>query len=167
MLDINELKIQFKYDEITGIFTRLNFRDRYFNLIPCNYIITGDNGKRGYKRVSINGKRYLLHKLAILYTTGNYPEGEVDHIDGNTSNNSIKNLRDVDKLENRKNLKLYKNNKFGCVGIGLKDGKYFAQAQCNNIFYFRGYFATLEEAIDARIKLNIELDFHENHGDKR
>lgn len=167
MVDINELKIQFKYDEITGVFTRLNFRDCHFNLISCNYTITGDNGKRGYKRVSINGKRYLLHKLAILYTTGKYPEGEVDHIDGDTSNNSIANLRDVGKLENRKNLKLYKNNKSGHVGVGLKDGKYFAQAQCNNIFHFRGYFTTLEEAIDARLKLNVELNFHDNHGEIR
>lgn len=167
MIDTNELKLQFKYDISSGVFTRIAHRDAHGNVVSCNYQVVGTNGHRGYKRVSINGERYLLHKLVILYIDGVYPVDEVDHVDGDTSNNRYANLRYVGRSENRKNLKLYKNNKTGVTGVCEKDGKYFAQAQFNNEYYFRGYFDTLDEAIDARIKLNEELGFHYNHGERR
>lgn len=167
MITIEELKLQFIYNPETGEFTRISVRDCHGNLNYCRYEVIGTNGHRGYKRVSINGKRYLLHKLAILYMTGIYPLDEVDHIDGDTSNNRYANLRNEGKLENRKNLKLYKNNTSGVTGVSEKDGKYFAQAQLNGITYFRGYFNNIEDAISARISLNEELGFHDNHGEKR
>ena len=162
-----ELKLHFYYDTDSGVFIRKSCRDSHGNLIKCKYEVVGTNGSRGYKRVSINGKRYLLHKLAIFYVSGIYPVDEVDHIDGDTSNNKYENLRYVGKSENRKNLKLYKNNKSGFTGVCKKDGKYFAQAQFENETYFRGYFDTIEEAVCARIDLNEELKFHPNHGESR
>lgn len=167
MIDVEELKLQFYYDLDSGVFIRKAYRDKYGNLNSCDYEVKGVNKQRGYKRVSINGNRYLLHKLAILYVDGVYPIDEVDHIDGNPENNKYVNLRHVGRSENRKNLKLYKNNKSGFTGVCEKDGKYFAQAQFNNQTYFRGYFDTIEEAICARIKLNEELSFHYNHGELR
>ena len=164
MLTQYELKTQFTYDPATGLFTRVKIRDRYGNLSECNYVITGDNGSRGYKRVSINGERYLLHKLVFLYVAGIYPESDVDHIDGNTSNNSFDNLRNCGKVDNRKNLKLYKNNSSGIVGVHFRNGKWYAQMQSEGKKYFKGYFDTIEEAVLARKELELLNNFHNNHG---
>ena len=41
-----------------------------------------------YFRISINGKRYLNHRLIFLMHHGYLPE-YLDHIDGNPSNNKI------------------------------------------------------------------------------
>lgn len=164
MLSVEELKLQFKYDETTGVFTRKAYRDCHKNLVQCDYVVVGKNKKSGYFRVSVCGVRYLLHKLAILYATGNYPCYEVDHIDGDMSNNKYSNLRHVGRCENRKNLKLYKNNKSGVTGVHEKDGKYYAQIRVEGVNHFRGYFNSIEEAIGARFVLNEQFKFHENHG---
>lgn len=164
MIDQKELKLQFSYNPESGVFTRTSIRDCHGNIKPCNYEITGTNGHRGYKRVSINGERYLLHKLAVMYMTGEYPNEEVDHADGDTSNNSYLNLRNVGKSENRKNLKLYKTNTSGVTGVHQKEGKYYAQIRVDGVTHFKGYFCSVEEAIQARNDMNSQFKFHENHG---
>lgn len=164
MLSIEELKLQFNYDPETGIFTRISIRDSHGNLKSCNYEVVGHNGHRGYKRVSINGERYLLHKLAIFYVTGNYPVDEVDHLNGDTSDNRYTNLSYCGKSKNRLNLKLYSCSKTGIIGVRVRNGKFFAEAQKNKIRYFEGYFDNIEDAIIARDKMNRLLGFSENHG---
>ena len=166
MIDQTELKLQFEYDPLTGIFRRVKRRDAYGNLTTCDYIIVGDNGQRGYKRVSINGKRYLLHKLVFLYIDGVYPDVEVDHLNGNTSDNRLLNLRVSGRLSNRLNLKLYSTNTSGFTGVTFRNGRYYVQACKNRKTYSKGSFSRLEDAILARKELNSELGFNENHGRK-
>lgn len=65
-----------------------------------------DNG-RGYKQiyVSINRKRkvFYVHRLVAKYFISNPSnKDEVNHIDGNKSNNNISNLEWVTRLENVK-----------------------------------------------------------------
>lgn len=58
----------------------------------------------GRSQVNVFGKRYQVSHLVWLYFYGIFPHFEIDHIDGNCSNNRIENLRDVDhrtNLENR------------------------------------------------------------------
>lgn len=157
-----ELLTQFEYNKEIGMFRRIAVRDCHGNLSKCDYVIEGTNGC--YKRVSINGNRYLLHKLVFLYVDGFYPDDEVDHIDGNMLNNKYNNLRYVGKRLNRFNLRKYKNNSTGFSGISIKNGKYYCLVQKDKKRYFRGYFETLEEAVLVRDILYKELDFHENHG---
>lgn len=58
-------------------------------------------------------KSYRVHRLVYLTFIGEIPEGMViDHIDGNTSNNSVDNLRCVTLSQNRQNPNTaYKNFK--------------------------------------------------------
>ena len=56
----------------------------------------------GYICISINRKRYLAHRIAWVYMTGNWPK-QIDHIDGNRINNIFTNLREATKEENSKN----------------------------------------------------------------
>lgn len=58
----------------------------------------------GYLQVSINGKNYLVHSIVAEAFLGERPNGmEIDHIDRNRTNNDVKNLRYVSRIENRNN----------------------------------------------------------------
>lgn len=57
----------------------------------------------GYVQVYIDNKPYLAHRLVYALNTGKSIFGDVDHIDGNRSNNVFSNLREVSKAENAKN----------------------------------------------------------------
>ena len=50
--------------------------------------------KDGYRMTRINGNRYLNHRLIWVLFNGDIPKGlSIDHIDGDPTNNNIKNLR--------------------------------------------------------------------------
>lgn len=77
----------------------------------------------GYITISIDGGRYLAHRLAWLYVYGYFPKGDkcfIDHIDQNRSNNRIENLREVSQAENARNQKMYSNNKSSVTGVYLR-----------------------------------------------
>ena len=58
----------------------------------------------GYMTVHINGKIYYIHRLlAITYIENPENKKEIDHIDGNPSNNSLDNLRWATHKENLNN----------------------------------------------------------------
>ena len=49
----------------------------------------------GHRYVTLDGVEYLASHLAFLYMTGAPPKGQVEHIDGDTTNNAWANLRDT------------------------------------------------------------------------
>lgn len=162
---VDYLKTLISYDAETGKCYRIGYYDRHKNYVPCNYEIKGvtRKGEYGYIRTSIDGKRYVIHKLIYFYMTGEWCD-TIDHIDGDCRNNKFSNLRSTDRLGNMSNLKLKTTNQTGYNGVAIKYGKYYAHAQKDNKRYFRGYFSTIDEAIAARKELDIALGFHENHG---
>jgi len=91
------------YDPNTGVFTwRLNRGGRKAGSVA------GRGGhQRGYRLIGVDGKTYLEHRLAWLYVTGEWPQDEVDHIDGKTDNNRIANLRQASRVQNSQNSKRY------------------------------------------------------------
>lgn len=114
-------------------------------------------------------KNYKAHRLAFLYMTGEFIEKHVDHIDGNSMNNSWTNLREVTNQENQKNCKLSSNNLSGYNGVcfAKRERKWLVSIGVNKRKIFGGYFTNKEDAIKRRKELNLEYGFHENHGRKR
>ena len=70
--------------------------------------VVGCADKKGYKRVFVSGKMYLVHRIAWLLYYGEWPE-IIDHKDGDPSNNRITNLRNCTHSENLRNTKPRKN----------------------------------------------------------
>lgn len=115
----------------------------------------------GYVQSTIRNKIYAHHRLAFLYMTGTWPSHQVDHIDGNPSNNKWENLREANRSNNMENLKAIKkgNKSTGLLGAHDKRGNgritatIVVKGKCLNL----GTFDTPEEAHQAYIEAKRQL----------
>lgn len=105
----------------------------------------------GYVEIGLDDERYLAHRLAWFYMTGEWPEQEIDHIDLIKNNNRFANLRIATSTENRCNRGLQSNNTSGIKGVSwYKAGrKWRADISVSNKYKFLGYFQTKAEAAHA------------------
>ncbi len=92
------------------------------------------------------------------------PHGfQIDHINGDKSNNSITNLRMVDRYQNNQNKRIRKDNTSGFTGVyKQKNGKFKAEITARGNKYRLGTFDTIEEAIKTRERKKRELNNNEN-----
>lgn len=73
-----------------------------------------------YWRIGYNKKAYGAHRVVWVLHNGEIPKGMVvDHIDGNTQNNKISNLRVVDYTDSNRNKGKDRRNKTGFTGINF------------------------------------------------
>lgn len=86
------------YSPDTGIFMWKKKRRG----VRQNTVLGTDNGF-GYLRITVLGTSYYAHRLAWLYQFGEWPKDEIDHINGNKSDNRISNLRSVTGSQNAQN----------------------------------------------------------------
>ena len=104
----------------------------------------------GYRKLKFCGKQYLIHRVAWLLHHGYWPTGDIDHIDGNPSNNKLENLRDVPhniNLQNRKSATI--KNKTGFLGVVKRKNKYAAHIHKSGKQIYLGLFLTAELAHQA------------------
>jgi len=147
MITQEYLKSIITYNPDTGIFVRKNGR------IP-KYV-----GKNGYMQISIQYKKYYLHRLAWLYMYGFMPEKEIDHINGNKSDNRICNLREATRTQNRHNTKVSKRNKSGHKNISLHTTSKLWRVVMykNGTTVVNKYFKEIDDAIDFSKKMRKEI----------
>jgi len=128
----------------------------------------GSINDQGYLLIRINHIIYRAHRLAWIIMTGSSASGELDHIDGNRSNNKWSNLRDVTRLENKRNLGKVTTNTSGHTGVmWYKAGeKWHAQITVEGKAIHLGYFENLEDAVKVRKEAEEFYGFHEQHGKK-
>lgn len=104
------------YGPETGVFTRRVRTAQCHQVGDRADFVVGTGGQKGYYRVSLDGHRHLAHRLAWLHVYGKWPDGEIDHIDGDRGNNRIENLRDVPRQINAQNFRrATKRNKRGTL----------------------------------------------------
>jgi len=154
---------------LKDLFTYKN-DELYWKVRPANRIKIGDIagcvGNRGYRKIVINGKTYLAHRLIFLYCYGYLPEF-LDHIDNNQSNNKLSNLRPATLFQNSFNSKLPKTNNSGVKGVCWNKhvSKWLAQIRHNGKHLYLGLFDDIDVAEQVirieRVRLHGEFA---NHG---
>lgn len=162
MITQSRLKELFEYSPSTGLFTRIAVRAGRGKCGDIAGAIRGD----GYKCIEVDGKKYLSHRLAWLYVHGEFPQEQIDHINGIRFDNRMENLRAVSNLENRMNSKCRRDAKFGIMGVGWhkRDSTFFANIGMGGKLIHLGYFDNLLDAICARKSAERQYKFHANHG---
>jgi len=153
------------YDPETGMFI---WKTQIGPSCREGWFIPADFGK-GAGSIDIFGCRYICTHLAWLLHYGVWPEFEIDHINGDSQDHRIDNLRDVKHLVNMKNLKVRKDNRTGVIGVSqdTKTGKFGAYISIKGKTKNLGLFTTIDEAKEAREKASKENGFHANHGRKQ
>lgn len=91
---------------------------------------------QGYIRIKIQGVSIFAHRVVWIMLKGPIPEGlEIDHIDGNRSNNKIENLRLSQHRENMRNQKVQIRSTTGVKGVDFdrKSGLYRARVKTDGV----------------------------------
>lgn len=127
------------YDPITGVFINLTTRSHNAKA----GMVAGAKQLTGHYAVQLNGKKYLLHRLAWLYMTGDWPVYGIDHIDGDPSNNKFENLRDIPQQYNAQNIKrAQKHSKKGILGVSENHHNFMARIKLNGVSTYIGTYKT-------------------------
>jgi hypothetical protein len=135
------------YDPTTGL-----FRTRRANRNWPAGRVTGAIGEEGYTRVRVGNVYYGAHRLAWLHVYGAWPDGPIDHINGNRSDNRISNLREATVRLNSENLRKARVDSLaGRLGVSkTHKGKFSATIRAefagHRVQLYLGAYASADEA---------------------
>jgi hypothetical protein len=143
------------YDPETGEFSRVGAarpQSAHYVNKPVGYIKPGSlNGGGGYRMMSLDGKTYRAHRLAWLYMTGEWPDEDIDHINGERADNRWSNLRAASRWQNIHNMGMRDRNTSGLKGASYDHRRknWRSQITVNGKHHFLGRFDTAQQAADA------------------
>lgn len=161
------LRHLFSYDTQSGNLIRKSGRKR-----DKGRVVGCQSGNR-YRQASLLGKKYNVHRLVWAYHHGEIPPGMVvDHIDRDTTNNRIENLRVVTQTENLRNRSMYSWNTSGYPGVEpvgkadvsyrRKPLNYYAVIWHRNRRIRLGKYSSFEEAKAARIAREVKYGYRDD-----
>ena len=161
------VKKWFTYDKESGKLTRI--ARPYKSTAPLGTVDVNPSVK-GYHVVRVfipstgKSEKGFEHRMAyMLETNSEIPDGmQVDHIDGNRSDNSWNNLRLVSVSENNKNKRRYINNMSGKSGIVWCRYNFWWEIYVGQTYI--GKHNDFREAVKIRESSVEYQDYHDNHG---
>lgn len=123
--------------------------------------LAGTISKRGYVHIQYMRKIYKAHRLIYLMFHGETFD-VIDHVNGNTSDNRIENLRVASTSENQRNAKIRKDNSSGVKNVSWhkRIGKWGVQLNIDKKIKHFGYYEDLELA--ELIAMEARNKFHNN-----
>ena len=143
-----------RYDPETGkLFwcdrpdARPQWRARY---VGKEALATTDD--KSYLRGQLLGIPVKAHRVIWAMQTGEWPRDEIDHIDGDRSNNRWGNLREADRFQNTANTSSRKGATSKHLGVAWSTGrqKWRAQIMVRGKHIHLGYFDDEDEAARVR-----------------
>lgn len=151
---IKRLDDLFEYQTDTGMFIRK---------VSVSQSKAGDTvgskGKNGYLLLSVDGKRYYAHRVALAMANKSWPVGPVDHKNGVRADNRLDNLREATlsvNAQSRANARC--DSETGVIGVSRKRSKFSAKIGVSGVITYLGVFDTVLLAskayIDAKRKLH-------------
>ncbi|WP_444461612.1 HNH endonuclease [Rhodobacter capsulatus] len=129
----------FSYDPETGV---LRWKISTTRSVKVGDV-AGCIGNKGYVSVSVSATSFKAHRLIWVMHHGDIPpDMQIDHINGNRSDNRIANLRLVSCKENGCNKLRNKNGVSGLKGVSWnsESGKWMAKICANGKTHYLGRF---------------------------
>lgn len=139
------------YNKATGSFfwkKRISIRIKIGNS-------AGAIRRDGRRIITIDGETFYAYRLAWFYVTGLMPVDTLDHINGNSSDDRIENIRPATIAENNQNIRRPRQaNRAGYLGVhwSKKYQTYVSQIMANGKRTHIGHFKTAEDAHQAYLE---------------
>lgn len=155
MITQQELYTHFSYNPLTGLFTR-----KVASRGHAVGEIAGTPMLHGHILIGYKKQKHLAHRLAWYYVNGSWPQNQIDHINGDPSDNRIINLRESTQAENTQNRReASTRSKSGLLGVHWCDRakKWIAKIMLNKATKYLGSFDNKEEAFDAYLQAKRKL----------
>lgn len=160
MSELDLIKESIEYNPKTGVFVWKNISKHHSEKLgkKCGVWLKSKN--KEYLVIQIAKKKWRAHRLAWYIYYGYIPN-VIDHINGDTRDNRISNLRDVTNLENAQNHLLRDiSKKKSKLPIGVREtnsGRFCARIRVNGTCITIGTYDTPEMAHDAYMKKRVDL----------
>jgi hypothetical protein len=141
----DDFRSVFDYDPLTGMF-------RY---VPTFKVwggrAAGHLAANGYCRIRLRNRPFFAHRVAWLMTYGDWPAGEVDHINCLRSDNRISNLRIATRAQNQANIFVTRRSKSGVKGVSKRHdcNSWMAIIRVGRKKRYLGTFQNIEDASAA------------------
>jgi hypothetical protein len=146
------------YDQETGIFT--------WNYDGTRGVKAGDIAgykmPDGYIMLSVGGRKIVAHRVAWLFVYGEFPEGNLDHINRNKADNRIANLRNATYEQNAQNREKNCRNTSGYKGVTWhkRDQRWQAAITIKRKVIHLGYYQNPLDAYSAYIEASKKYQSH-------
>lgn len=148
MITLERLREVLHYEPTTGVFRWIK-KPSLKGKVKIGSV-AGTVGERGRVIITIDYGKYRAHRLAVLYMTGAWPQGDVDH--KKTRSNAWHNLRDVTRSVNMQNrCSPQSNNTTGFLGVSRAGTKFRARIKYEGRQHHLGRFDTPELAYAAYV----------------
>lgn len=150
--NLERLRLALDLDETTGVLTWKRRPETNRFLKTWN---TRNAGKPaghvtelGYILIRFGGASFQSHRIIFAFTHGFWPPDEIDHKDGDPTNNLPDNLRSATRIQNIHNTRGHKDSKSGIKGVTYRPErkKWRACLHRDGKQRFLGNFNTAEEA---------------------
>jgi hypothetical protein len=144
--DISRLRELFSYNCETGCITRN---------VSAGSSVAGSQvvskSAHGYVRTKVDGEFIAGHRLAWALHYGEFPSLDLDHINGEKTDNRISNLREATRSQSQINRGQMRNNTSGFKGVNwnASEGKWMARCAAQGKRKHLGYFENLSDAVAA------------------
>ena len=151
MMDAAKVRRFLDYDPGTGTMVWLNVSPyhREKNGMLAGGVVPNQSGKF-YHTISLNGRKYKRSRLAFAWMTGAWPTHQIDHINGDSTDDRWANLREATATQNAWNHR--KRSKASHLPMGVRSnpsGRFSARIAVNKRMVQIGTFDTAAEASEA------------------
>lgn len=155
---MEDYKKYFAYDPDSG---HVTWRVKFGRKIRAG-VRAGTVRNKGYRVISIFGKRVSEHRLCFFLHTGRMPNGFIDHVNGDGMDNRWCNLRECTAKQNSQNIKgihksANKTSKYTGVSWQVSSGSWKACIGVDRRKIHLGYFIHEEDAFKAYLKAKAKL----------